>query len=60
MDQQVDGIIRAVPIQIGARSGQCEMMVLYLWDFELILGKDFLLGANVGILPYLGGLAFLE
>ena len=36
------------------------MMVLYLRDFELILGMDFLMEAEVGILPYLGALAFLE
>ena len=36
------------------------MMVLYLRDFVLILGMDFLMGVEVGILPYLGALAFLE
>ena len=60
MDQRVDGVIRAVPIQIGAWSGQCELMVLYLRDFELILGMDFLMKAKVVILPYLGELALLE
>ena len=37
------------------------MMVIYLRDFKLILRMmDFLLIAEVGILPYLGALAFLE
>ena len=36
------------------------MRVLYLRDFELILGMDFLMGAEVGILPYMRALAFLE
>ena len=35
-------------------------MVMYLRDFELVLGMDFLMAAKVGILPYLGSLAFLE
>ena len=34
--------------------------MLYLWDFELILGMDFLMEAEVNILPYLGALAFLK
>ena len=56
----MDGIVRAVPIHIGAWSGQCEMTVLYLRDFELILRMDFPMVTEVGILPYLGALAFLE
>ena len=60
MNQRVYGVIRVVPIQIGAWSGQREVMVLYLWDFELILGMDFLVEAEVSILPYLGALAFLK
>ena len=28
--------------------------------FELVLGMDFLMAAQVGILPYLGSLVFLE
>ena len=36
------------------------MMVLYLRDFELIHGMDFLIGAEVGILLYLGALEFLD
>ena len=38
----------------------CDFMVMYLRDFELILGMDFLMAEKVGILPYLGSLAFLE
>ena len=59
-DKQVDGIMQAIPIQIGAWSGKCEMMVLYLRDFELILRMDFLMVAEVSILSYLGALAFLK
>ena len=33
---------------------------MYLRDFELVLGMDFLMAAKVGILPYLGSLVFLE
>ena len=35
-------------------------MVMYLRDFELVLYMDFLMEAKVGILAYLGLLAFLE
>ena len=35
-------------------------MVMYMRDFELILGMDFLMAAKVRILPYFGSLAFLE
>ena len=35
-------------------------MVMYLQDFELILGMNFLMVVEVGILSYLGALPFLE
>ena len=35
-------------------------MVMYLQDFELVLGMDFIMEEKLGILPYLGSLAFLE
>ena len=59
-DHRVDGMARAVPFQIGDWTGQCDFMVMYLRDFELVLGMDFLMAAQVGILPYLGSLVFLE
>ena len=59
-DHRVDGMARAVPFRIGDWTGHCDFMVTYMQDFELVLGMDFLMEANVGILPYLGSLTFLE
>ena len=59
-DHKVDGMARAVPFQMGDWTGQCDFLVMYLRDFELVLGMDFLMAAQVGILPYLGSLVFLE
>ena len=49
---QVDGMARAVPFKMGDWTGHCDFMVMYLQDFELILGMDFLMAAEVGTLPY--------
>ena len=59
-DHRVDGMARAVPFRMGDWTGHCDFMVMYLRDFELVLGMDFLMAAQVGILPYLGSLVFLE
>ena len=59
-DHRVDGVARAVPFRVGDWTTHCDFMVMYLRDFELVLGMDFLMEAKVGILPYLGSLAFLE
>ena len=45
---------------MGDWTGHCDFMVMYLRDFELVLSIDFLMAEKVGILPYLGSLAFLE
>ena len=59
-DHRVDGMARAVPFRMGDWTDHCEFMVMSQRDFELVLGMDFLMAAKVGILPYLGSLAFLE
>ena len=59
-DHRVDGMTRAVPFRMGDWIGHYDFKVMYMQDFELILGMDFLMAENVGILPYLGSLAFLE
>ena len=59
-DHRVDGMERAVPFRMGDWTGHCDFMVMYLRDFELVLSMDFLMAAKVGIIPYLGSLAFLE
>ena len=56
----VDGMARAVPLWMRDWTGHCDFMVIYMRDFKLVLGKDFLMAAKVGVLPYLGLLAFLE
>ena len=40
-DHRVDGMTRAVPFQMGDWTGHCDFMVMYLRDFELVLGMDF-------------------
>ena len=57
---RVDGMARAVPLRMGDWTGHYDFMVMYLGDFELVLDMDFIMGAKLGILPYLGSLAFLE
>ena len=59
-DHRVDGIARAVPFRMRDWTGHCDFMVMYLRDFELVLDMDFLMVAQVGILPYLWSLVFLE
>ena len=59
-DHRVDGMAREIPLWVGDWTGHCDFMVMYLRDFEFVLGKDFLMAEKVGILPYLGSLAFLE
>ena len=59
-DHRVDGIARAVPLWMGDWTSHFDFMVMYLWDFELVVDMEFLMAAKVGILPYLGSLAFLE
>ena len=59
-DHRVDGMAKAVPFRMGDWTGHCDFMVMYLRDFELVLGMDFLMATKVGILPYLGSLVFLE
>ena len=51
---------RAVPFRMGDWPSHYDFMVMYLRDFELVLGMDFIMEAKVGILPYLGSLEFLE
>ena len=45
---------------MGDWTGHCDFMVMYLRDFELELGMDFIMVEKVGILPNIGSLAFLE
>ena len=59
-DNRVDGMEREVLFRMGDWTGHCDFMMMYLRDFELVLGMEFLMAVKVRILPYLGSLAFLE
>ncbi|KAL0345996.1 UNVERIFIED_CONTAM: hypothetical protein Sradi_4430900 [Sesamum radiatum] len=64
-DSQVKAVnSKAVPVSgiantelsVGSWNGQCDFMVVGLDDFDVILGIDFFIVANVMILPRLGGI----
>ena len=59
-DHWVDGIIRSCPIEMGDWVGCCDLVVIHLWDFEMIMGMKFLMQAELSIMPYLRKLAFME
>ena len=40
--------------------GFCDLVVMHLRDFKIIIGMDFLTQVEVSIMPYLRTLAFLE
>ena len=40
--------------------GCYDLVVMYLQDFEMIIGMNFLTQAEVSIMPYLRTLAFME
>ena len=40
--------------------GCCDLVVMHLWDFKMIIGMNFLAQVEVSIMPYLRTLAFME
>ena len=40
--------------------GCCDLVVMHLRDFEMIMGMNFLMQAEVSIMPYLRTLVFME
>ena len=58
--QKIQGVAKNVPMQIGDWKGTCSLLCVPLYDFDLILGVDFLLRAKVALIPHLGGLVVLE
>ena len=40
--------------------GYCDLVVMHLRDFKMIIGMNFLTQAEVSIMPYLRTLAFME
>ena len=59
-DHWVDGIIRSCPMEMGDWVGCCDLVVMHLRDFEMIMGMNFLMRTEVSIMPYLRTLAFME
>ena len=59
-DHWVDNIIRSCPMEMGDWVGCCDLVVMHLRDFEMIMGMNFLMQDEVSIMPYLGTLAFME
>ncbi|KAL0310179.1 UNVERIFIED_CONTAM: hypothetical protein Scaly_2953700 [Sesamum calycinum] len=48
--------VACVELKVGAWIGKCNLMVVPLDDFDVILGVDFMLLANAMVMPYLNGL----
>ena len=59
-DHWVEGIIRLCLMEMGDWVGYCDLVVMHLRDFEMIMGMNFLTQAEVRIMPYLRTLAFME
>ena len=59
-DHWVDDIIKSCPMEMGDLVGCCDLVVMHLRDFEMIMGMNFLMQAEVRIMPYLRTLAFFE
>ena len=41
-DHWVEGIIRSCPMDMGDWVGCCDLVVMHLRDFEMIMGMNFL------------------
>ena len=59
-DHWVEGIIRFYPLKMGEWVGCCDLIVMDLQDFKMIIGMDFLTQEEVSIFPYSRTLAFME
>ena len=47
----VDGVIRFVTLKMGEWIGFCEMIVIHFRDYKMIIGINFLMQAEVSIMP---------
>ena len=47
-------------MEMGNWVGYCDLVVMHLQDFEMIIGMNFLMQAEVSVMPYLRTLAFME
>ena len=59
-DHWVDEIIRSCSMEMGDWVGCCDLVVMHLQDFEMIMGMNFLMQAEVSVMPYLRTLVFME
>ena len=59
-DHWVDRIIIFVSLTIGEYMGFCDLILMHLRNFEMILGIGFFMQPEVSILPYLRTLVFME
>ena len=59
-DHWVEGIIRSCPMEMGYWVGCCDLVVMHLQDFEMIMRINFLTQTEVSIMPYLRTLTFME
>ena len=58
--QRIQGISKAVILQVGEWKGKCNSLCVPLDDFNLILGIDFFFKSKAAMIPHLGGLMILE
>jgi hypothetical protein len=48
--------VTTVSLKVGDWEGECDLMVIPLDDYDMILGMDFFLKAKVAVIPYLSGI----
>lgn len=54
----INGLARAVPLQVGPWEGRSNFLAVPLDDFKVILGQEFFRGAAAGPLPFMDSLGF--
>ena len=59
-DHWVEGIINFYSMEMGEWVGCCDLVVMHLQDFKMIIGTNFLTQAEGSIMPYLRTLTFME
>ncbi|KAL0438984.1 UNVERIFIED_CONTAM: hypothetical protein Slati_2381400 [Sesamum latifolium] len=52
--------VACVGLKVGSWTGKCNLMVVPLDDFDVILGMDFMLLASAMVIPYLSGLFIVD
>ncbi|KAL0303558.1 UNVERIFIED_CONTAM: Serine/threonine-protein kinase D6PKL1 [Sesamum radiatum] len=52
--------VTCVDLKVSSWTGKCNLMVVSLDDFDVILGMDFMLLVHAMVMPYLSGLVFAD